>query len=201
MSAGVDAAPPIVIVERREEVGAAATAEAPAERTVAPPEADGVRDVHPRFRLAWAIPQLIPSPGFVVGDTGVHGSMTWQLTPLLYSWAMDKRLVPFRFFIVEPIVRQSGSVELFVSPEYIGRGAFEDSWGVRGGARAYFPLTERGDGLSWSLGVSAFHFAGETTPALDAGLYTLFGGLGLLASVQPWATDARAQFTLRIRYF
>lgn len=200
MSGVADLPPPSVVEERREETRAVVEDEGAAERGL-PSTNETVRDVHPRVRLVWAFLQLVPSPGFTVGDSGAHGTMTWQFTPLLYSWAMDRRLVPFRFFVVEPIVRQSGSVELFLSPEYVGRGAFEDSWGFRAGARAYFPITERGDGLSWSLGLSAFHFADETTPSLDAGIYTLFGGLGLVASLAPWATDARAGLSLRIRYF
>jgi hypothetical protein len=161
--------------------------EAATHRPEAPPTAPStVRDVHPNVRLSWLILQTIPSPGLAVGERGGHGMMSWQITPFLYSWAMDSRLVPFRYFVVEPLIRQSGSVEWFVSPLYIGRGNASDNVGVRTGARAYFPITERGDGAS---------------PSLDAGIYTLFGGLGLLATVSPWFKDDLFELSLRLRYF
>lgn len=177
------------------------------ERAPARDELTPVRDVHPRLRAPWIALQLIPSPGVAFGERGAHGMMTWQLTPLLYSWSLDRRLSPLRFFVVEPLVRQSGSVEAFISPIYLGRGAFEDSLGFRAGARAYFPITERGDGLSWSLGTSAhwFHDASSRGDDLgvtfDAGIYTLFGTLGLVASVSPWFKDNYVDVMLRIRYF
>ena len=160
-----------------------------------------VRDIHPRLRLPWLILQALPSPGMAIGERGVHGTMSWQVTPLLYSWAMDKRLSPWRTFVVEPLVRQSGSVELFLSPEYLGRGQAEYNWGFRAGVRAYFPITERGDGLSWSLGASAIWFLDEPGASFDAGIYTLFGSLGLLVSVSPWLSDNLVQTSLRVRFF
>ena len=161
----------------------------------------GPRDVHPRVRGAWLFLQTLPSPGMAWGERGVHGTMTWQVTPLLYSWAMDSRLSPWRLFVVEPLVRQSGSVELFFSPEYLGRGAAERNYGFRTGLRAYFPLTERGDGLSCSVGASLHWFPNEPGATFDAGMYTLFGGLGLLVSVSPWLSDNLVQTSLRVRYF
>lgn len=159
------------------------------------------RDVHPRLRGAWLLLQAVPSPGLAWGERGFHGTMTWQLTPLLYSWGMDKRLSPWRLFIVEPLVRQSGSIELFVSPEYLGRGGAERNYGFRAGLRSYFPLTERGDGLSFSIGASAHWFLNEPGASFDAGIYTLFGALGLMVSVSPWLSDNLLQTTLRVRYF
>ncbi|HSC87476.1 MAG TPA: hypothetical protein VLC09_09415 [Polyangiaceae bacterium] len=158
-------------------------------------------DRHPRLRLSWLVLQAIPSPGIAVGDRGAHGSLSWQVTPLLYSWALDPRLSRFRTFVVEPLVRQAGSIELFVSPEWVGRGLDWTNLGFRAGARAYFPITERGDGLSWSLGASLAWFDDAQSPSLDVGIYTLFGGLGLLASATPWFADGWAQLSLRVRYF
>jgi hypothetical protein len=161
----------------------------------------GVRDVHPRVRLPWLILQAVPSPGIAMGERGFHGMMSWQLTPFLYSWAMDSRLVPFRYFVVEPIIRQSGSLEWFVSPLYLGRGSARENVGVRTGVRAYIPITERGDGWSVSLGASASLFPDVASPSLDLGVYTLFGGLGLVATVSPWFNDSLVELGLRVRYF
>lgn len=180
-----------------------APAEHPADGVGSSSEGDAtdVRDARPQVRGTWLVLQAIPSPGLAFGERGVHGTMTWQVTPLLYSWSLDRRLSPLRFFVVEPLVRQSGSVELFVSPEYVGRGLGEANYGFRAGARAYFPLTERGDGLSFSLGASARWFVDEPGVSFDVGLYTLFGGLGLLVTVSPGFEDNLVQSALRIRYF
>jgi hypothetical protein len=72
------------------------------------------------------------------GERGAAFALSWQVTPPLYSWAMDRRLVPLRVLVVEPIVRQSGSVEFFVSPEYYGVRRFEENFGLRAGIRSYF---------------------------------------------------------------
>src|SRR5262245_13098391 len=69
--------------------------------------------------LAWLLTQLIPSPELAVGDDGARFGLRWQVVPLAYSFGIDRRLSPFRAFVVEPLVRSSGSLELFVAPEYL----------------------------------------------------------------------------------
>ncbi len=162
---------------------------------------DAPRDIHPRLRASWLILQALPSPGVAFHEHGAQGTLTWQITPVLYSWGIDRRLSRFRAFIVEPIVRQSGSVEVFFSPEWMGRGLGAQNLGFRAGVRAYFPLSERGDGLSWSVGASALWFDDDASPSADVGIYTLFGGLGLLVSAAPWFESGFVQTSLRVRYF
>src|SRR6187551_603422 len=58
----------------------------------------------------WAVAQLIPSPLLVIGKEHVGGGVRWQLTPLLYSFGIAER--PVRSFLISPIARHSGSVEL-----------------------------------------------------------------------------------------
>jgi hypothetical protein len=154
--------------------------------------------------LPWLVTQLVPSPEIAVGSQGAYFGMRWQLTPLLYSWGIHRGLSPWRAFIVEPNVRQSGSIELFFTPEYVATGAsFADSWIPRAGARAYFPLVEHGEYLSASIGASYFYFAGQSAAAYEAGLYVLFGVLGVqvTATPTPSAAPVATIATLRVRYF
>jgi hypothetical protein len=164
-------------------------------------DVDAARDPDVAPSLEWAVWQLVPSPQLGVGD-GARFGLRWQLTPLLYSFATDARLDRWRWLVVEPIVRQSGSVELFVSPEYLALdGGAAARFGVRGGARAYFGLLGRGDNLSVSLGASYYHFRDAEGLAVEAGAYVLFGGLGLVVTHSPGFDAAPWLLTLRLRYF
>jgi hypothetical protein len=164
-------------------------------------DAGTARDPDVAPSLEWAIWQLVPSPQLGVGD-GARFGLRWQVTPLLYSFATDARLSRWRWLVAEPIVRQSGSLELFASPEYLALdGGIGARFGVRGGLRAYFGLIGRGDNLSVSLGGSFFHFRDADGFALEAGAYVLFGGLGLVVTHAPTFDAAPWLLTLRLRYF
>ena len=150
---------------------------APKPRVMSPAAAVGV----------WAVAQLIPSPLLVIGKEHVGGGMRWQLTPILYSFGITER--PLRSFLVSPIARHSGSVELHVSPEWAccARGE-PSSWLLRAGLRLYLPLLERGEQLSWSLGGSYYRAAGDGGGSADLGILTFNGALGLNVTVSPWLT-------------
>ncbi len=152
----------------------------------------------------WLATQLVPSPELAWGQSQARFGFRWQVTPVLFSWGIHRGLSPWRFFVVEPFVRQSGSVELFVTPEYLWYGSsFSDGVVLRGGVRSYFPLVEHGEYLSVSVGASEFAFAGQSGAALEAGAYVLFGVVGAQVTVSP--TPAAAPIatiaTLRLRYF
>lgn len=152
--------------------------------------------------LSWFATQLIPSPELAIGDDGAAFGLRWQLVPLLYSFGIDRRLSPFRAFVVEPLVRTSGSIELFVSPEYLAiDDEFARRFGYRVGVRAHFPLLERGDYLSFSLGTAYVRFAGREAASYQFGVYLLFGFLGLEQSFVPALSDARWIGTLNVRFF
>ncbi|HKP61777.1 MAG TPA: hypothetical protein VJV78_33835 [Polyangiales bacterium] len=149
---------------------------------------------------AWATAQLIPSPLLVVGAGHVGGGMRWQLTPLLYSFGIAAR--PFRSFVIAPIARHSGSVELHFSPEWACCAPDGDSgWLARAGLRVYLPLLEHGEVLSWSVGASGYYAADGFGPAGDLGIYTLFGVLGLTVTVSPLLSRREVIAALNIRYF
>lgn len=158
-----------------------------------------VRDPSPRLTLEWIVWQLVPSPELVIGEGGARFGLQWQLTPLAYSFGIDRRLSAWRAFIVEPIVRHSGSVELFFAPEYLARPG--DRFGFRAGIRTYFGLLHRGDYLSVSLASAYLRFGDSEAVAYEGGVYVLFGMLGVQTSYAPALSDASFIGTLRVRFF
>lgn len=163
---------------------------------------DGEEGPLPTPTIAWGVMQLLPSPGVLAGPDGTHFSMRWQVTPFLYSFGIHQGLSPFRVGVVEPLVRQAGSVEVFASPEYAAIGdRFASRWLLRAGVRSYFPLLSEGETLSVSLGSGATLQRGELGATYEGGVYTLFGVLGLQVAYTPRFDEGRWSFTLRLRYF
>ncbi len=162
---------------------------------------DGASEAR-RLTPTWVVAQLVPSPQIVNGDSVTRLGLRWQLTPLLYSFGINRRGDPWRFFVVEPLVRQGGAVELFGGLEYVPYGnTVADSLLWRAGARSYFPLVEYGDYLSASVGVSYFHFADKSGVGYEGGVYTLFGIVGAQLTYAPSGGPATTIATLRLRYF
>jgi hypothetical protein len=121
---------------------------------------------------------------------------------MLYSFGINRKLSPWRTFVVEPLVRHAGSIELFASPEYITvTPDFTHNWMFRGGVRAYYPLVQRGEYLSCSLGGSALYFRERAAASYEAGLYTLFGIFGAQVTYTPTEALRSTTITLSIRYF
>ena len=165
------------------------------------------REASPAFRVSptaaavsWTIAQLIPSPLYVASSDRVGGGVRWQVTPLLFSFGVAAK--PLRFFVIDPVARHSGGIELYVSPEWaccaFGTGT---SWIARGGARLYFPLLGRGEGLSGSVGGSYYRASDGDGGSIEAGLYTLFSVIGLTVTVSPRLTGREVMTALQIRYF
>lgn len=152
--------------------------------------------------LPWLGAQLLPSPELVSGRSGLLFGMRWQLTPLLYSYGIHRSQDPWRSFVVEPIVRQSGSAELYFSPEYFGvSGSLDRRFGWRTGLRTYLPVVERGDYLSLSLGTSWLRWQGRDSVGYEAGAHILFGFVGAIVTCEPMPESTRWIFTLQLRIF
>jgi hypothetical protein len=152
--------------------------------------------------LAWVLTQLVPSPELAVGDDGAAFGIRWQVVPVLYSFGIDRRLSPFRAFVVEPLVRTSGSLELFVAPEYLWiDDRVASRFGFRAGIRAHFPVIEKGDYLSLSLGTAYARFGERESASYQVGAYLLFGFLGFEQSFLPAFAEARFISTLNVRFF
>lgn len=158
-------------------------------------------DVYPSS--LWIASQLIPSPEFISRkDNGLRFGLRWQVTPLLYSFGINRNLSPWRSFVVEPLVRQNGSIELFFTPEWLNvTDKFKTNWLFRGGIRTYFPLYRRGEYLSGSVAASYYNLNGDTGISYEAGIYLFFGILGFQATYSPDMKSSPWIFTLRLRYF
>lgn len=164
--------------------------------------------------LVWLVAQAIPSPSLVVGgqgaappppeapaEGGAHFGLRWHVTPFLYSFGIHRRLSPVRTLVVEPVVRQSGSVELLLTPEWVSLAGGKGLFSV--GARATLPLLHRGEYLSASLGVAHTWFDGTPGVRYEAGVHALFGLFGLVATVSPTPAHSpvATMLTLDLRYF
>ncbi len=157
-------------------------------------------DVLPHPTLPWLATQLVPSPSVAVGKGRVSFAMRWQVTPVLYSWGVNRRLTPWRFLVAEPNVRYGGSLEIFLAPEIVF--ARDAAFLLRPGVRAYVPLLEHGEMLSASIGASYQDVGGVQSPAGEIGVYMLFGFLGLqLSHATGRASVAQTITTLQLRYF
>lgn len=157
-------------------------------------------DVRPT--LPWLAAQAVPSAEWLIADDGLRFGARWQVTPFLYSFGIDPRLSPVRILIAEPIMRFSGSVELYMSPAYLaGGGSIGERWLLRGGLRAYLPLLHRGEYLAWSIGGAAVYHRDRPGVSYEAGLYTLFGMLGVQAAYIPTPGLRAASLTLHVRVF
>lgn len=162
--------------------------------------------------LLWIGTQLLPSPELAFGqlhEPGPLGSteersktafgLRWQIAPVVWSWGVNRRTSRWRFFVVDPLARHSGSIELSGTFEYIW--GFVDRMLVRPGVRAYFPIAQRGEYVSVSLGTSTYAYDDKMRVAYDFGVYTLAGLFGLQATVAPYHGPLTTIGTLRIRYF
>lgn len=154
----------------------------------------------PTPSLLWLSTQLLPSPALALGGGPARMALQWQVTPLLFSWGAHRRVSGLRAFVVEPRLRQGGSVEFFVSPEYLN--VVGSGLRVRPGLRAYWPVLEHGETLSISLGLSHQRVVSSNAVAIEAGAHILFGILGMTVSHAPGpTTPAQTLITLKIRYF
>ncbi|HEX7480126.1 MAG TPA: hypothetical protein VF331_20170 [Polyangiales bacterium] len=148
----------------------------------------------------WVAAQLVPSPLLVAGSAGLGAGMRWQLTPLVYSFGVEAR--PLRAFVIEPVARHSGAIELFVSPEWACCAAHErSSWLARAGARIYVPLLLSGESLSGSLGGSYYLADHEHGGSVELGLYTLSSIVGLTVTVSPTLEGREVTTALALHYY
>lgn len=154
------------------------------------------------FDWKWGVAQLIPSPEWISIKSGVKFGMRWQITPMLYSFGINKKLSPWRYFITDPLARQSGSAELFISPEYLNIGdSFKNKWLFRYGLRTYLPIWQKGDYASVSMAVSYYNINGNNGISYEGGIYLFAGILGFQTTYSPHFINSEWIFTIRLRYF
>lgn len=127
-------------------------------------------------------------------------SLAWQITPVLYSFGVNRRVSPWRFLVVDPLARVSGSIELHFSPEWMP-SAPETPLFYRTGFRTTLPLHQHGEYVALMLGASYSRFEGKGGIIYEGGLSLLFGTVGLVVSHSPAFPDLRLGVRLNLKYF
>jgi len=122
------------------------------------------------------------------------------VTPLVYSFGVAAH--PFRAFVVDPVARHAGAIELYGSPEWACCASTDaTSWIARVGTRLYLPIIGRGESLSASIGGSYFRAGDEDGVAGELGAYVLYGVFGLTLTIEPTLRRREVIGALAIRYF
>lgn len=176
----------------------------PAPAFVAPERSYTYQQARPYPSAGWLLLQLVPSPELAIGknplgETKTQLGFRWQFTPVLWSWGVNRRVSGWRFFVVDPLARVSGSIALEQHLEYVT--GHVDRVLVRPAVAATFPLWQRGEYLAFSIGTSVYAYDDRMRLAHMAGVYVFSGTLGLVATIAP-AHDALTTIaTLRIRNF
>ena len=161
-------------------------------------EVDRVRDIVPGQPLP---PDVKPGQRFFDHRGGVPRlTLAWQVTPLLYSWGVNRRVSPWRFLVVDPVARNSGSIELHFSPEWMPT-APETHLFYRTGFRTTLPLHQHGEYVALMLGASYSRLEGKGGVVYEGGLSLLFGTVSLVLSHSPSFPDLRYGVRLNLRYF
>ena len=140
---------------------------------------------------SWALFQIIPSP-VIFNDANNENSkiqfgLRWQVIPINISFRANKFNSPFQFFKINPVRRFTGSMDIFVQPEWNITGykyAGLSRFGISAGSRIIIPIKGDGEKISFSLGGKYTHNKDLFTNnngfwGLEGGVYALFGFVGL----------------------
>lgn len=151
-----------------------------------------ITDVEKPFTkyLSWTITQLIPSPTWLndrnENNNSLRFALRWQITPINISFSTNKYVSPVQFFVVNPMRKFTGSLEIFVQPEW-ATGSFSNSglqrFGIGAGSRINIPVKNYGEHLYISLG-GKYNFRENNSEnkkgyyGIEGGIYAIFGVLG-----------------------
>ncbi|MBM4169946.1 MAG: hypothetical protein FJ215_12450 [Ignavibacteria bacterium] len=145
----------------------------------------------------WLPLQAVPSVTLYSAGTHAFG-FEWKVTPLSYSFGINKHVSPWSSFIVIPTYRFAGSVELNVAAQLYTSAIASTHTGVSATLMGYVPLIERGEHLTLNLGLALHRVGGETVVFKAAGISTLFGfvHLNVKQSSHPaiWITSLEFRF-------
>ena len=161
---------------------------------------------------SWTLFQVLPSPVFFDdkgnGNSGLEFGFEWQVTPLSYTFKPNKYLNHFSALMVKPVKKFSGSAEIFFTPQF-ALSSYDYSrinrYMYNTGVRAYFPLAQGGEYLSFSIGAGYYSQKNELNSKHDgimyeAGLYSVFGMFGLKFAYKQNA-PSRYNFGFYLKYY
>ncbi|MBK8552747.1 MAG: hypothetical protein IPL53_17450 [Ignavibacteria bacterium] len=160
----------------------------------------------------WTLFQAIPSPTFYQdrndNDARLQFGFRWHVTPVNYSFNANKLVSPVQFFLVNPVRRYGGSLELLIEPEW-ATGGYQYSnlqrFNLSAGARAFIPAIEYGEYLAFSVAGKYNFTKNKSDQSLDyysaeAGLYTLFGIAGIVFNYN-FTSQSRYNISLNLKYY
>jgi hypothetical protein len=140
---------------------------------------------------SWALFQIVPSP-VIFQDADKHNAkvqigLRWQIIPLNISFRSNKYTTPLQFFKINPVRRFTGSMDIFVQPEWTVTGykyAKLARFGISAGSRLILPIKGDGEKISFSVGGKYTHrksLEGGNNGfwGIEGGVYFLFGFVGL----------------------
>ncbi len=140
---------------------------------------------------SWVLFQVVPTPVIYQDadnfNSKVQYGLRWQVIPLNISFRTNKYNSPFQFFKINPVRRFTGSMDIFVQPEWTLSGfkyAKLARFGISAGSRIILPVKGDGEKVSVSFGGKYNYrkdLAGNKDGfwGIEAGIYALFGFVGL----------------------
>ena len=161
---------------------------------------------------SWTLFQTVPSPSFFQdrndSNSRLQFGFRWHISPVNYSFNANRLVSPVQFFLVNPVRRYGGSVELLIDPEWATSGyQYSDfkRFNLSAGARAYIPAIESGEYLCFSV-AGKYNFrknkmdGNSNYYSAEAGIYTLFGIAGLVFDYN-FSSQSRYSFSLNLKYY
>lgn len=141
----------------------------------------------------WLPYQAIPNLTFYTGKPNSAFGFEWEVTPVLYSFGMNKQISPWYSFIVEPPGRFTGSVELNFAVQTFTQKVGSSYFGFSGTIMGFVPLIERGEHLTLNIGASVYNVGNDRPVFGVVGVSTLFGIVHLNVKFSPpkktWITS------------
>lgn len=121
---------------------------------------------------------------------------------------MNKFIPKVHLFMVNPLHRHSGSIELFVQPELALRDYTNSEmkrFSLAAGSRLFLPLIEHGEYLSFSIGGKYtlrrdMNNNKMNTFGVEGGLYSIFGIAGLQFTYN-FTKQNKYNISLYIKYY
>jgi hypothetical protein len=162
--------------------------------------------------ITWGLMQLIPSPAFFQDGNGTESRMQfgfkWQVIPINISFRTNKYVSNTQFFKINPVRRNTGSIEAFIQPE-ITTSDFKysdiKSFGLSSGTRIMIPLIEYGEDLSCSVGAKYTYRknideVNKGYAGVEGGIY-VFGGMIGVQYTQNFNSRTNYNIALYLKYF
>lgn len=165
-----------------------------------------------KMYTSWGLMQIVPSPVIFqdrnTNDSKIQLGLRWQIIPINISFRSNKYTSAIQFFKINPVRRFTGSMDIFVQPEWIVTGIKYSGlsrFGISAGSRILLPVKGDGEKISVSLGSKYTHRNDNITNkhgywSIESGVYFIFSFIGFQFS---YNFDERSRYNLGmyVKYF